>query len=123
MPRRLGVIIGVNQYHDSTFRPLQYAENDARALGQWLVNAQGGKWDPDSVQLLQGVYATREQVETLITQACIQMAEPGDLVLVYFAGHAFLNESTGDGYLALATTRYQQPETGIHLFSLAQQAM
>src|SRR5437879_5411697 len=57
------------------------------------------------------------------TQACIQMAEPGDLVLVYFAGHAFLNESTGDGYLALATTRYQQPETGIHLFSLAQQAM
>src|SRR5205085_10531272 len=42
---------------------------------------------------------------------------------VYFAGHAFTDESNGEGYLALANTRYAHPKTALHLPSLAQQAM
>ncbi|GAC1350366.1 MAG: hypothetical protein NVSMB27_32190 [Ktedonobacteraceae bacterium] len=123
MGRRLGLIVGVNSYQDTAFRPLQYAETDARAIAQWLVNTQGGNWSPSDVQLVQGAYATRELVETLITQLCVNVAGPGDLVFVYFAGHAFLDEINGEGYLALANTEYQQATTGIHLSSLAQQAM
>ncbi|HLQ29592.1 MAG TPA: caspase family protein [Ktedonobacteraceae bacterium] len=123
MARRLGLIIGVNSYQDTAFRPLQRAETDARAIAQWLVNTQGGNWSPSDVQLVQGTYATRELVETLITLLCVNVAGPGDLVLVYFAGHAFLDEMNGEGYLALANTLYQQPTTGIHLSSLAQQTM
>ncbi len=123
MGRRLGLIIGINSYQDAAFRPLQYAETDARALAQWLVNAKGGNWSPADVQHVQGSYATRELVETLIAQTCVNVAEPGDMVLVYFAGHGFLDERTGDGYLALTNTQYLQPTTGVHLPSLMEKAL
>ena len=123
MSRRLGLIIGVNQYQDATFRSLQFAENDARALAQWLVNVKGGQWSPADVQLVQGEYATRELVEALITQLCLTVAEPGDLVLMYFAGHAYMDEKSGDGYLALANTDYHDTNTGLHLPSFAQQVI
>ena len=102
MGRRLGLIIGINSYSDAAFRPLQYAETDARAIAQWLVNTKGGNWSPADVQHVQGSLATRELVETLITQMCVNIAGPGDLVFIYFAGHAFLDESNSEGYLALA---------------------
>ena len=123
MGRCLGLVIGVNQYQDAAFRPLQYAETDARAIAQWLVNERGGKWQPADVQVVLGTHATRELVETLITQLCVNIAAPGDLVLIYFAGHTFLDEKTGDGYLALANTSSQQPATALHLPSLARRAM
>lgn len=123
MGRRLGLIIGVNQYQHSAFRPLQFAENDARALAQWLVNARGGKWIASDLQLMLGAQATSELAEALITQLCVNVAEPGDLVFIYFAGHAFLDEESGEGYLALANTSYRQPATSINLLSIVRQSM
>ncbi len=123
MGRRLGLIIGVNKYQDTAFRPLKFAETDARALAQWLVNAQGGKWSPPDVQLALGAQATGELVESLITQMCGNIAGPDDLVLIYFAGHAFLDKIKGEGYLALVNTYYQQPTTGLNLLSLARYAL
>src|SRR5439155_26821633 len=115
--------VGANSYQDPAFRPLQYAENDTRALAQWLVNTKGGNWAPSDVQHVQGAYATRELVESLITQTCVHVAGPSDLVFVYFAGHAFLDETSCQGYLALANTYYQQPSTELHIHSLDQQCM
>lgn len=123
MSKHLGLIIGVNQYQDSTFRPLQFAENDARALAQWLVNTKGGRWSPPDVQLVQGQLVTRELIETLITQICINKATSGDVVLIYFAGHAFIDERTGEGYLALANSLYNDVTSCIHLKSFVQQIM
>jgi tetratricopeptide (TPR) repeat protein len=119
MGRRLGLIIGVNKYQDAAFRPLKFAETDARAIAQWLVNAQGGKWSPADVQLVLGAQATSELVESLVTQVCVNMARPDDVVLIYFAGHAFLDERKNEGHLALANTYYNQPATGLNVLSLA----
>lgn len=123
MSRHLGLIIGVNQYQDNAFQPLRFAENDARALAQWLVNTKGGKWSPPDVQLVQGQYATRELIESLITQIFIQKAEPGDVIFLYFAGHALVDEQTGEGYLALVNSQYQNASTSISLLSFTQQVM
>lgn len=123
MSRRLGIVIGSNNYQDTTFQPLQYAENDARALAQWLVNAKGGKWSPANVQLVQGPHATKELVESLIAQMFLMVAEPDDLALIYFAGHAFLDEGSGDSYLALSNTQYHNPATALHLPTLMQQIL
>jgi Flp pilus assembly protein TadD len=112
------LIIGINHYQDSMLHPLQFAENDAKALAQWLVNSKGGKWSPPDVQLVQGRHATHKLIESLITQLCTKAAEPGDMVLIYFAGHAFLDEKTGDGYLALANTCYQDATSGLSLRAL-----
>jgi hypothetical protein len=121
--RRLGLIIGVNTYQDTTFRPLQFAETDARALAQWLVHTRGGNWSPADVQVVLGAEATRELVETLISQLCLHVATAEDLVLIYFAGHAFVDQVSGDGYLACSNTRYQQNGSGVHLLSLVSQVM
>jgi tetratricopeptide (TPR) repeat protein len=121
--KRLGLIIGINEYQHPAFQPLQFAENDARALAQWLVNSRGGNWNPSDLQLLLGSQATSELTEALIMQLCVNVADPGDLVLFYFAGHTFLSEANGDGYLAFANTHYQQPTTGLPLNSLVRQAM
>ncbi len=118
MGKRLGLIIGINNYQHSAFQPLQFAENDARALAQWLVNNRGGNWNPSALQLLLGEQATSELTEALIMQLCLNVAEPGDLVFLYFAGHAFLDETNGEGYLAFANTHYQQPTTGLSIQSL-----
>src|SRR5579859_2678341 len=117
MSRRLGLVIGINQYQDTAFHELQYAENDARALAQWLVNGKGGKWSPPDVQLVQGQHATKELIESQLSQLCLALAAPDDLIFIYFAGHAFIDERTGDGYLALANTAYQDVTTALPLSS------
>src|SRR5690242_21245650 len=121
--RHLGLIIGVNQYQDSIFHPLQFAENDARALAQWLVNAKGGKWSPPDVQLAQGSHVTRELVESLLTQVCITSAEADDIIFLYFAGHAFVDERSGEGHLALTNTYYANASSGLSVHTLMHQFM
>src|SRR5579864_3734651 len=111
LPRKLGLIVGVNSYQDSTFRPLRFAEHDTKALAQWFVNGKGGKWNPPDVQLVQGQHATKNFVESSFAQLCLQVASTGDDVVFYFAGHAFVDERSGEGYLALANTRYQDTST------------
>ena len=118
MGKRLGLIIGINNYQDTAFQPLQFAENDARALAQWLVNSRGGNWNPSDVQLLLGEQATIKLTETLISQSCLSVADQDDLVFIYFAGHAFINETSGEGCLAFTNTLVAQPVTALSLYSL-----
>jgi len=121
--RRLGLLVGINNYQDPTFRPLQYAETDAKAFAQWLVDTRGGNWNPSDVHVTTGMDSTKEQLEAHLIQLCVHAAEPGDLILVYFAGHAFLDEASGTGYLAGSNTIYQQPTSALSLLSLTQQVM
>ncbi len=123
LSRRLGLIVGANNYQDPSFPPLHFAENDARALAQWLVNTKGGNWAPGNVQHVQGSHATQELIQSLITQMCVNISEKNDFALLYFAGHAFIDEQSGEGYLALVNTRAQDTTTALHLPSLFQNIM
>jgi Flp pilus assembly protein TadD len=123
MSRHLGLVIGINQYQDSTLQSLQFAENDARAFAQWLVNTQGGNWSPPDVQLVQGQHATKQVVEMLLLQIFVQKAEAGDVLLLYFAGNAFVDEQTGEGYLVAANSTSNDTATCINVRMIAQQVM
>ncbi|HEV2583540.1 MAG TPA: tetratricopeptide repeat protein [Ktedonobacteraceae bacterium] len=123
MGRRLGLLIGINHYQDSTFQPLRYAEPDASMFARWLGNERGGDWPSSEIYTLTGAEATKEQVESLVAQLCLSAAQPDDLVLIYFAGHAFIDEASGDGLLASVHTSYRRPASAIHLPSLVRQVM
>jgi tetratricopeptide (TPR) repeat protein len=121
--RHLGLIIGVNTYQDATFRPLRCAETDAKALAQWLVHARGGKWSPADVQVMSGTEVTRELVGTLTSHLCLNIATSEDLILIYFAGYAYIDPVNGESYLACNDTHYQQSGSGFPLQSLINQMM
>jgi hypothetical protein len=75
------------------------------------------------LQLLLGAQATSALTEALITQLTVHVADPDDMVFLYFAGHTFFSEANGDGYLAFANTDYQQPTTGLPLQALVRQSI
>ena len=123
MGRRLGLFVGINQYSDSTFRPLQYAETDAKAFARWMLDPRGGAWNPADVLVTAGRDATKEMLEAQLMQLCIHAAEQEDLIFIYFAGHAFIDDATGEGYLAGSNTIYSQPRGALSLSGLARQAL
>lgn len=79
-PRRIAVVVGVDAYHDPRIEPLRFAGADARALGQRLT-AEGYELWP-----LVGTVTSRSVWQTLARATAT--AQPEDLVVVYFAGHA-----------------------------------
>src|SRR2546421_704918 len=116
MQHRYALIVGIDTYNDAThFIPLPFAQADARALHELLIDPERGGWNAENVVFLSGDAATRDEIEGQLRELCLVRAQPGDLVLFYFAGHAFLDPATGDGYLALRTTRADHPVTGLHV--------
>jgi len=110
------LIVGIDHYNDSThFLPLPFAEADARSLYELFIDPERGGWNPEHVQFLAGEAATRDEIESQLRDLCLVRTQPGDLILFYFAGHAFLDPVTRDGYLALAATRAERPVTGLHI--------
>ena len=123
MGKRLGIIIGINNYQDTAFQPLKFAENDARALAQWLVNSRGGNWNPSNVQLLLGDQATSKLAGSLIAQSSLNMVDHDDLIFIYFAGQAFVDETNEEGYLAFVDTLMSQPAKTQSILSLFNQTI
>jgi WD40 repeat protein len=116
MQHRYALIVGIDNYTDTNhFIPLRFAQVDARALYELLIDPERGGWNPGEVTFLSGDAATREEIESQLRDLCLVRAQAGDLVLFYFAGHAFLDPATRDGYLALKTTLADRPATGLHV--------
>ena len=119
MQQHYALIIGVDHYSDSAHFPsLPFAQADARALRELLIDPERGGWQPENVIGLLEEEATRDEVEGQLRELFLVRAQQQDLVLLYFAGHAFLDSATGDGYLALPTTRAERPTSGLHVPTL-----
>src|SRR5712692_7399370 len=116
MEHRYALIVGIDHYNDTAhFIPLPFAQADARALYELLIDPERGGWKAEDVVYLAGEAATRDEIESQLRELCLVRAEADDLVLCYFAGHAFLDLATRDGYLALRTTSADRPVTGLHV--------
>lgn len=116
MSHRYALIAGIDQHAGSgDFPHLPFAESDASALYELLIDPERGGWDAEHVILLTGADATRDEIESQLRDTLLVQARAGDFVLVYFAGHAFLDPDTHDGYLALHGTHIKRPATGLHL--------
>jgi tetratricopeptide (TPR) repeat protein len=95
------LVIGVGHFRDTRVNSLRYAESDAQEMFRVLISPHGG-YNPRNVHKLIGADATLENVRREIEQWLPAVAGAQDRVLIYWAGHGFVEK--GKGYLALYDT-------------------
>jgi len=88
-PRRVAVLVAVEEVDDGTFPPLAFAGQDALRLSQVLQDPDAGRFDDVTLLLQAGRADLREQLASLMRGVRRQ-----DTVLVYFSGHGLADESS-----------------------------
>jgi protein O-mannosyl-transferase len=90
-PRILGVVMGISKYQNVP--SLKYADRDAMSFYNFLLSPAGGAADTNNIRLLLNEKATSynffEAMDNLL-----DMANEGDQVYIYFAGHGDIEKKT-----------------------------
>jgi len=94
------IVIGCAAYMSDGIPDLRYAEQDAQAIHDRLIDPDIGGFDPEKTNLLISPIHVGTSVQL---EALLHGAAPDDSVLVYFAGHG-LRDDRGQMYLAVADT-------------------
>ncbi len=124
MGNHWAISIGINQYQH--FQPLNYAQDDARAVQGFLVDEAGL---PSSQCLLMtdtsspmsgySTYPNRATIETWLSHLCQQYLQPGDSLWCFFSGYGVCHQ--GQDYLVPIEGDPQTiPTTGIAIVNLFQ---
>ena len=99
VPRGYALVVGVAQYRNlDASQQLQFPESDAESMYRVLINHEGGAFPPENVHFLKGADATLANLRRELEEWLPAVAQPADRVVVYFAGHGFVQD--GKGYLA-----------------------
>ena len=99
IPRSYALIIGIGRYQNiPADRQLQFSERDADSIYWILINPEGGNFRAENVHRLIGAKATLSNIRQELENWLPSVAQDGDRVLIYFAGHGFLAQ--GKAYLA-----------------------
>jgi EAL domain-containing protein (putative c-di-GMP-specific phosphodiesterase class I) len=86
------VIVGVDKCEkDASITKLRYAEADAAAVYEALTDRKTGTF-ADNAVLLTGREATADAVSEALRRAVVD-ADPGDVLLAFFAGHGYVAQS------------------------------
>ena len=85
-PRKLAVLIGINDYSNTSLNPLRGAITDVE-MQEHLLRERYGFQDGD-ILTLTDAEATREGILTAIAQHLVEQAQPGDVVVLHYSGHA-----------------------------------
>jgi len=91
------LVVGIDNYSHSAWPSLERAEDDARALRDFLVEEE--TFEPDNVTLLLGKEATLQAIlDTLLSKfADPERVASDDRVLFFFAGHGQQQQARGLG--------------------------
>ncbi len=84
-PRKRALLVGVNNYHDTRWIPLEGAVNDVKLQQELLIHRFG--FQSDQILLLTDHEATRENILQAFEEHLIKWAQPGDVVVFHFSGH------------------------------------
>jgi hypothetical protein len=83
---RYAVIIGVSHYRDPKISSLQFADRDAEAVRDFLIDPKGGGVPPENLRYLVNEEATYANIRSALFDF-LAKPRPDDLAYVYFAGH------------------------------------
>ncbi|MGE5114922.1 MAG: YDG domain-containing protein [Betaproteobacteria bacterium] len=101
--RKVALVIGVNRYTDAEIPQLSNAVGDAQAIGR-IFESQLGY---ESIVLEN---PSKQTVVAALNQLALAL-DPQDSVVVYYAGHGQLIDSTGLGYWLLSDSDAKRPQT------------
>ncbi|MBW4488486.1 MAG: caspase family protein [Trichocoleus desertorum ATA4-8-CV12] len=125
MVNHWAIAIGINQYQ--FLQPLRYAQQDAQALRDFLVEEAGFPaeqcllfTDTSSTRRERATYPTQGTLQAWIDDLCQQFVQPGDLVWCFFSGYGACYQ--GQDYLMpIDGDPSDISGTGISVRSLLQQ--
>lgn len=104
IPRSYALVIGVGKYpYLKKDQQLPFAEPDAESMFNILISREGGNFKFENVHRLIGADASLANIRKELEVWLPSVAQDGDRVLVYFAGHGFVAD--GKGFLAPADVR------------------
>lgn len=101
--RKVALVIGVDRYDDAAIPTLANATKDARTIGRLFERELGYE-----TVVLEN--ATRAAVVGALNRLALEL-RPQDSVVVYYAGHGELVQSTQLGYWQLADADAKRPQT------------
>ena len=78
------VIVGAANYQN--MRSLDYTDDDAKKIHQFLISPKGGNLPDSQIELLLNQEVTREKVLSA-TKRIFSQADKNDAILFYFSGH------------------------------------
>lgn len=110
--RKFIVLFGIDQYSDKSIPKLENTISDAEAVGQLFAERLGYE-----VRVIKN--ATKANVIQTLNQLSIDM-EVNDSVVIYYAGHGFINEKTGNGYWIPSDASAKDPSTWISNTSISE---
>lgn len=95
------LVVGIGSFADEAIPRLRYTAKDARDFHAYLVDPQGGRFDPGNVHLLVDAEATRANILKALQEVFLAAAEE-DLLVVYVSSHG----SPAEGSLGLQGVGY-----------------
>jgi hypothetical protein len=101
--RKVALVIGVDRYDDASIPTLSNAVRDARAVAKVFESQLG-------YETVVIDNATKAQLVAALNRLALTVG-PRDSVVVYYAGHGELVETTKLGYWLLSDSTAKQPET------------
>ncbi|MEO1127961.1 MAG: caspase family protein, partial [Cyanobacteria bacterium J06639_16] len=84
-PRKLALLVGINEYADPGVPPLAGCVTDTELQYRLLVHRFG--FNPSDIVVLTDRQASREGILTAFEEHLIKQAKPGDIVTFHFSGH------------------------------------
>ncbi|MCX6602778.1 MAG: caspase family protein [Acidobacteria bacterium] len=95
---RWALVVGISQHANlGSGAQLQFAHRDAEEFAGFLLSAGGGALPPSQVKLLTNEKATLGAIRAELHGWLPNVAGPGDVVYVFFAGHGVVAER-GEAY-------------------------
>jgi hypothetical protein len=102
-PKRLALLVGINEFQDDRWPALKHAVSDAQSLGKVLTGPEKGRFD--TVKVLAEPQGTRfEQVKAALDELQRMNTSSRDTVLVYFSTHGTLSRGPEGGLARFLVT-------------------
>ncbi|MEZ5426365.1 MAG: caspase family protein [Pyrinomonadaceae bacterium] len=105
--RKYAVVVGISDYFftDAGLKNLSYADDDARAVADFLKTPQGGRFSSSDIKLLLNKDATLGSVRGALEET-FRKARAEDLIFIFIAGHGAPDPlATQNIYFLLSDTK------------------